>query len=319
MSASGSNLQITYIEEVTRGTTPASPQMKVLPGVTSESLGGSQEALISQAINANRGVDYMAAGQKNAGGDISFELGVKGAVALLVRLLGSVSTTGSGPYTHKASVGQKPKSLTIEKFLTDIGRGFVFPGCTPNNFNLSVNPSGIATGSINFLAQSYSMTSAVLDASPTAATHSFADGIRADVEIGGVAFSDLTTLSFEGTNNLTDQRGIGSDSSIGVAPGRFEISGSFSLPMTLENAVPLITKAVAGTEDSLKITFTIGTETIEFFFPRIKYSGDPVPKVGGNDAVNLELSFTALLDNNSGNPTYNKAIELTVVTAEATL
>lgn len=319
MSASGSNLQLTFIEEAAWGTTPTTPEMKVLAGITSESLGGNQDAITSNAINPNRGTDYMAPGQKNAGGDISFELGVKGAVALLARLLGTVNTTGTGPYTHVMTVGQKPKSLTIEKWLSDIGIGFVFRGCMPNSFNLTVSPDGAATGSINLLAKNYESTSAVLDATPTAASHAFADGIRAVVQIGGVTYGDLSTLSMTGTNNLEVGRGIGSDEATRIAAGKFDITGSFALPVTTERAVPLITKAVTGAEDSLKITFNIGAESVEFFFPRIKYSGDPVPKVGGPGAVNLELNFTALLDNVPASGTYQKAIKLTIVSSEASI
>lgn len=321
MSASGSNLRLTYIEESTWGVTPANPQMKVIAGVTSESLGGSQEALVSQALNPNRGVDYMAAGQKQAGGDINFELGVAGAVSLIGAMLGNVSTTdnGDGTYTHEVTVAKGPKSLTIEKWLSDIDVGFVFNGCKPNTFNLSVDPNGIATGSIGILAKSYSDTSTTLDSTPTFVSHTFHNGIRASVEIGGTAYNDLSNLSIDATNNLEDSRAIGSDSSTGLTPGRFEANGNFTLPLSLDKAMPLIVKAKNGTEDSLKVTFTNGASFVEFLFPRIKYSGDPVPKVGGVGTINLELSFTALLDNNTTSPTYQKAIRIRVKNTEANL
>jgi len=315
MAASGSNLRVTYIEETVWGTTPTTPEMKILAGVTSESLGGSQEAIVSNAINPNRGVSYMAAGQKNAGGDISYELGVRGAVSLLASLLGTVVTTGAGPYTHKLTVGQGPKSLTIEKWFDDVGLGFVFRGCKPNSFNLAVNPNGVATGSINVLAKNYASSTVELDATPTDTSHAFYDGLRASVEVGGVAY-DLISLSFDGTNNLEDSRVIGKDESNGLTPARFDINGSFSVAYS-DNTI--ITKVINGVEDSLKVTFTNDIYSVEFLFPRIKYSGDPVPKAGGQGSINIELSFTSLIDTDSGSPTYNKSVQITVINDQAVL
>lgn len=314
MNASGSNLRLTFIEEVTWGTTPATPQMTVLAGVTAESLGGQQEAIVSQAINPNRGVSYMAAGQKKSAGDIQYELGVVGAVSLLSRLLGNVSTTGTGPYTHEITVGTGPKSLTIEKWFNDVDLGFVFRGCKPNNFSLSVDPNGIATGSIGMLAKSYESTTVELDATPTDKNHAFYDGIRASIKVDGVA-ADFLTLTLNGTNNLQDARAIGKDVSTGITPEIFAIDGSFTVQYENND---IINKAIAGTEDSLEITFTNGTNSVEFLLPRIKYSGDVLPKAGGNGPVNLEINFTALVDITAG-PTLGKSIVITVVNDDATL
>jgi hypothetical protein len=315
MAASGSNLRITYVEETTWGVTPTTPEMKILSGVTSESLGGSQESIVSNELNPNRGVNYSAPGQKNAGGDISFELGVRGAVSLLAKLLGNVATTGAGPYTHVLTVGTGPKSVTFEKWSTDYELGFVLRGCKPNGFNLAVNSSGAATGSINFLGKNYSATDTELDATPIDSSHSFFDGLRASVLVGGVSY-DMVSLAFDGTNNLEDSRVIGKDESAGLTPARFDINGSFSIPY-VDNV--LILKAINGEEDDLKLTFSNGTHSIEFLFPRIKYFGDPVPKAGGQGALNVELSFNALLDNDSLSPTYKKAIQITVINDEAVL
>ena len=319
MSASGSNLKLSFVEETVWGETPATPQMKVLAGVTSESIGGSQEALVSNALNPNRGVDYMAAGQITAGGSIEYELGVFGAVSLIAAGMGDIVTTGTGPYTHEITVASGPKFLTIEKWHNDIDIGFVFKGCKVNTWNLNTTPNGIATGSIGILAKSYLQTNTELDPTPTELSHAFHDGIRASVEIGGVAYNVLSNLSLDATNNLEDSRAIGSDQSSALTPGRFEVSGSFTLPLSVDMALPLISKAVSGTEDSLKIIFTNGTKSVEFFLPRIKYSGDPVPKVGGQSLINLELSFTSLLDNNPLSTTYNKSIKVTLISDEATL
>lgn len=321
MNASGSNIKLSYIEETVWGETPATPQMKQLRGVVSESLGGSQESITSNELNPNRGVSYMVPGSKTVSGDISFELGVNSAVQLLGTMLGDITTTDllDGRYSHKVVVAQGPKSLTVEKYFSDIAKGFVFRGLKPNTFNLTVAPNGIATGSVSFLGKSYEGVDTQLDATPTVANHAFYNTISATVEIGGVVYEDLLTFNMDATNNLEDARAIGTSNSVALTPGRFEVNGTFSLPLTVAKAMPLIVKATDGIEDTVKITFSNGTFSVEFLFPRVKYSGDPVPKAGGQGQVNLELSYTAMLDDNELSPTYNKAIQITVINDQASL
>lgn len=321
MNASGSNLKLSYIEETVWGETPANPDMKQLRGIVSESLGGSQESITSNELNPNRGVSYMVPGSKVVSGDLSFELGVNSAVQLLATMLGTVDTTDllDGRYSHKITVAQGPKSLTVEKFFSDISKGFVFRGLKPNTFNLSVAPNGIATGSVAFMGKSYEGTDTQLDATPIETAHAFYNSISATVEIGGVVYEDLLSLNMDATNNLEDARAIGTQNSVGLTPGRFEVNGSFSLPLTVDKALPLIVKATDGVEDTLKMTFSNGTFSVEFLFPRVKYSGDPVPKVGGQGQVNLELSFNGLLDDNQLSDTYNKSIQITVINEQSAL
>lgn len=315
MAASGSNVRLTYIQETTWGTTPATPNMKVLRGVTSESLGAETEQLISNEINSSRGRSYSKPGQKRAGGDISFELGVKGIVSAIGALFGSVATSGIGPYTHEITVGQGPKSWTLEKNFTDINQIYIFRGVKPNSFNLSIDPNGIVTGSINTQAKNVESTTTTLDATPVDGDHAFYDGIRGSVLVGGVSY-DMLTFSLEGTNNIEDARAIGKDESVGLTAQMFDLTGSFSIPY-INNVV--VDKALNGDEDDILITLTNDIYSIEFNLPRIQYSGDPIPKPNGTGQANVEVSFTALLDNNPVSPTYKKSCVITVVNDEAVL
>ena len=308
MAASGSNLQLTYIQETVWGTTPNTPQMKILRGVTSESLGAETEQLLSNEINPNRGRSYSTQGQKKSGGDISFELGIKGIVSAIGALFGTVSTTGVGPYSHKITVGQGPKSWTVEKHFTDIGKIFIFRGLKPNSFNLSIDPNGIVTGSLNMLGKNVESTTTSLDLTPTEGDHAFYDGIRGSVLVGGVSY-DMISFSLEGTNNIKDVRAIGKDESVALTAQMFDLTGSFTIPFVDTVAVD---KALDGIEDDILITLTNGLYSIEFNIPRVKYSGDPIPKPSGPSTANVELNFTALLDNNNASPTYNKSVVITV-------
>lgn len=317
MAASGSNLRLSFIDEQTWGVTPANPKMKVLAGVVSESLGGSMDTLTSKALNPNRGVDFMAPGQKKAQGDISYEMGVRGSVGLIGRLLGKIDTVDNtdGTYTHTCTVAKGPIPISIEKWFSDVGLGFVFRGCKANTFSVSGDPNGIINGTIGMMAKGYESTTKPLDPAPESTSHAFYDGIRASVKVGGKTF-DMNTISFDVTNNIEDARVIGKDESVALTPGVCEVKGSFAI---VYNDNEILQKAVDGVEDKFEVIFYNKTFSASFLFPRIKYSGDPVPKATGPTTVNIELSFTALLDNDPQSPTFNKSIVLTVINDEPKL
>lgn len=315
MAASGSNLQISIIEETVWGTTPSTPQMKNIRGITGESLGASQEQIKSAELNPQRSVSDAKPGQKKVEGDINLELGIHGAVSFYSRLFGTVVTTGTGPYTHKISVGSGPKSVTLEKYFPDINRGFVFRGLKPNSGSLTVNPEGAVTGTVGFIGKTFTPVTSKLDASPTELSHGMYDGIRATATIDGVA-EDFQALSLNFTNNLKDYRSIGSDTPTSITPALFDVSGTFTIAY-VNNL--LIDKVIAGLRVPLVITFTNGANSIEFNLPAVLMSGDVVPKANGPDQVNLEFSFDALLDSDDTSDTYNKSILITVVSDEAVL
>lgn len=317
MAASGSNLRLSFIDEKTWGETPATPKMKVIAGIVSETLGGQMDLLQSKALNPNRGVDFVAAGQKKAQGDISYEMGVRGSVGLIGRLLGKIDTVDNtdGTYTHTCTVAKGPISMTIEKWFQDVALGFVFRGVKPNTFSVSADPNGIINGTIGLMAKNYESTTKPLDPTPESTSHSFYDGIRASVKVGGKQF-DMNTVSFDVTNNIEDQRVIGRDESVALTPGVCEVKGTFSVTY---NDNQILDKAVNGVEDRLEIEFYNKTFSASFLFPRVKYTGDVVPKASGPSTVNIELSFNALLDNDPLSPTFNKSIVLTVINDEATL
>lgn len=71
----GSNGQILFVPEVTRGTTPASPTMKVMRFV-SDSLASNTNAIQSNEIRPGRAVSDLVSGADEINGDISIELSV---------------------------------------------------------------------------------------------------------------------------------------------------------------------------------------------------------------------------------------------------
>lgn len=315
MAASGSNIQLSFIEEVTWGVTPATPQMKNIRGVTGESLGASIEQIKSAELNPQRSVSDAKPGQKKVEGDVNFELGIHGMVSMISRLFGSVSTTGTGPYIHTISVGTEPKSITMEKFFGDISRGFVLRGLKPNSGSFTANPEGAVTGSIGFLGKTFEATTAKLDLTPTELSHGMYDGIRATATIDGIA-EDFQAFSLNYTNNLKDYRSVGSDLSTSITAGLFDVSGTFTIAY---NNNTLINKAIAGTRLNIVITFTNSVHSIVFKIPAALLNGNVIPVAGSQEQVNLEFGFDGLIDAVPASPTLGKSIQIVVTSDEAIL
>ena len=116
--AKGSNVQIGYQAETTFATDPGSPDMKRLHYI-SEGLKLSYPLIASNTIQSNRNPSKPSRGNKNVAGPITFELQAF-IGTLLKAVLGSVSTTGTGPYTHTITIGASVPSLVIEKGFTDL-------------------------------------------------------------------------------------------------------------------------------------------------------------------------------------------------------
>lgn len=317
MAISGSNLDLSFVQEPTWGVTPATPQMKQIRGVTSESLGASRENIDSTELNKNRAVSDSVPGQMKIEGDINFEAGVHGVIALIARQLGSVVTTEVGSkFKHVITVASKPLPITIEKFFADASEGFVFKGMIANNSSFSVSPDGLVTGTIGFMGGDYVKTSAKLDTTPTEQTHEVFDGIRSQILANDVE-EDFQAFSLSLTNNLKDYRAIGKYKPVSLTAGIFDVSGSFT--MTYEGGSELLANAIANIGFPISCTWTNGDNSIEILLPNAKVTGNPVPTVANADQLNLSLNFKALQDKDPESPTYAKSIQITLINDEPTL
>ena len=71
--ATGSRHDMAYIEEVTFGTTPATPPFKAIRH-TGTTLGLSKDAIESEELREDRQIAHYRHGNKAVSGDINFEL-----------------------------------------------------------------------------------------------------------------------------------------------------------------------------------------------------------------------------------------------------
>ncbi len=309
--AVGGAAQIAYIEESVWGTTPATPQMKVLSaGTYGESLVAESGELVSNTISPISGTTDTRNGQLKISGSIPFELPVNGLGSIIKGVMGSVVTTGTGPYTHVFKrVATKP-SFTIEKGFTDIGQYFIYKGCKFGSMSLSVAPDGLATGTIEVMGKNITTSSTPLDATPTTFTHKAYANLDASLLEGGVA-AQLLNFSFNIANGLTDSRIVGSNESANIGSGKSEVTGEISV---MFEDLTYFTKWLNETETSIKLTYTLGTESCEFNFPRVKFNGAGSPAIDSQEGIVLNLKFRALID-----PTEGTDVVITLINSEATV
>ena len=106
--------QVGLIKDATWATYQA--PTKFLPFL-SESMGGGPEPLLSEAIIVNRlhtDANQHTIGNETYKGDLQFELYDHSIAALFEACLGTLATTGAGPYTHTFTPGEPLPSYTLQ-------------------------------------------------------------------------------------------------------------------------------------------------------------------------------------------------------------
>ncbi len=290
-----SQTRLAYIEEVTYGTTPATPTMQEAR-FTGEGLNANRETVTSNEIRADRNVtDVIQTGQ-NAGGNVDIELSYGSFDDWLESLMFNTWST------NVLKNGTTQKSFTLEKTFeagaTD--QFHRFTGAVANSLSLSIQAGQLVTGSFDFLAQGADTSQAILTGATYTAPNSN-DVINAAADFAGLAVTgatspQLTALNLNIVNNLRQQRVIGSLDSAGLGTGRFEVTGDFNAYFANQEIYDMF---LAGTATDL--TFSLGgasSKKYTFAMDKIKFESGEI-LAGGNDQDVLQnFTFRAIYEGN---------------------
>lgn len=270
----------------------------------------------------------------DAGGDVSYELTSKGLGILLDAALGASSVTlvSASTYQHVFTLGDTPKSLTVQKGLPEVGGSvdaYTFLGAMINQLELTfanadigmakftldskdlstsqgyVTPSYPATPSL-FAFNNWTITTGALTAPTTTVLASMPTPV-----------ADFRDASLTINNNLRNDRFNGGGSGRKSKPtvGLRDIQGSATVEYdstTFRDAVlndtpmPLLlqyTGAALGT----------GVETIQVVLPEVKFDNE-LAKTNGTDLITQAMKFTVL-----DNLTAAQPIWIVVRTSDAAL
>ena len=186
----------------------------------SESMTANKARLDSDSIYAGRLVrdsEQWDAGAIEAGGEITLDVFTTGEGLLWKHALGSVNTTGSGPYAHAFTPGNLDGlGLTIQIGKPDRGgtvRPWNFVGCKVRDWELTVPAKEAASLKVGFSAKDLDKdgTPALQSWSPPAALARFTWAHATVASIHGSS-PKIKSLSIKGVNGIeTDRYFLGSD------------------------------------------------------------------------------------------------------------
>jgi hypothetical protein len=309
--ARGSKGRIFYAEESSWGVLPGSPVVRQLKAITyGESLGATGEELRSGAITGARALESVRMGPIDAGGSLPFEAAPLGIGTLMKHAIGGRVTTGTGPYTHVIKRGILPAGLTIEKNFEDVGRTFRFAGCKIDRLQMSFAPTGLVTGTMDVVAKN-AVVPGTAFTPPTPPVHDPFASVDVSTFIGGVA-TCMLGFSFDLSNNLSRQRCIGDRFIDELPEGQGALNGQITVKFTDTDSY--YTQWLAENDFAIRLLMTRGSASHELLLPKVRLSGDAIPKLANAEGVTTQLNWAALYDT-----TEQTDIKYTIINTEATV
>lgn len=285
--ATGAQAELSYIEEVTEGTTPVTPAMKLVP-TTGFSPELTKEGYQSGDLRADRQVVDFRHGFASTGLGLDFELKHGEFDSLLeAAFFGAFST-------NVLKVGTTKKSFSMEARYTDIARYHLYNGLLVNSMSLSITTDATVNGSFGLLGRGVVASGTPIDAVPDAvgAKRSF-DSFSGTINEGGAGIAIVTGLELSLENSLEAQKVIGSAGPVGYFDGRSNVTGT--LNAFFEDDV-LLDKFRNETPTSLEFVLTDPDgNTQTWKLPRIIYTGGSAP-VQGEGGIAIGLPFQATFD-----------------------
>ena len=315
MSIAADLTQIAIIEEVTYGTTPATPAFLVL-NITGESLAGNAQTQISNSLNANRQVSDSFLNGLDVSGSMEYEFSKSPALTLMMEsAMGKA--TASSTTDRDITVGNSQISFTIEKRFEDASNPGTYlyhryRGCVANTLSINMTAGSEITGSVGIIGKDMITDTAIITGAtyPAVTVDVFRspdiDSIVID-NVGGTLASTLSTSCITDTtiNINNNYRGIQCLGTLGnseVVIGTFECSYSQTIFFGHSQLMDDFLDQVQIDEI---ITLGDDTEDNHYVFTTTngKVSANNVVAGGqGTDVVNA-CEITWLYDSTLGTPT----------------
>lgn len=286
-NAAGSQVGLSYIEEVTPGTTPATPVFKEMR-VVGNDLALSKDALLSDERRSDRQITDVRHGNRSVGGPIPFEFSADNFDDMLEAVLQGTWATGV------LDVGVTQRHFTFERYHADIATYLRYLGCAVSTFNLSVVPNTIVTGSFGIVGLDHEVAEAAIAGSTyvAATTTGVMDSFSGTITEGGVANAYITEVMLSLDNGIAGDFAVGSDAAVALTSKRSNLTGTIGAYFRDKASLE---KFINETESAIIFTLTDGTNTYTFNIPKIKYMGGNIP-VSDDGSLIVSLPFQAIWD-----------------------
>lgn len=291
--ANGSNTQIKIALEKTEGEVRDSGNFATLPFKAGESLTTSYQTYESEMASKTRGVTDVIKGSYTVGGGIPTELSLDNMCLFGYAALGGIEESDNVKTFKRAS---KLPTFSIEKSFTDIGENYVFKGCKVNDFSIQTQSDGIVqcSSTINGLTFDRKKDTSFFESltEKTLSKSIFSDN-NVEIKIGEVT-TCANSFNIQINNDLQPFKCIGFDHAKTQSEGRGSVTGDVSI--TFENGT-IYEKWKSGATEKMEITYKMDDDNyIKIILPKVKWGGDGISKVDAFNALFVNISFTALVD-----------------------
>ena len=287
--------ELSYIPEVTYGTTPAStPAFQPIP-ITGTNIALSKGTIESGIIRPNRQVSDVRHGNRQVGGDINCELVYGAFDAFLEALL-------CGTWTSDVLVpGTTQRSFSIlRKYLEVAASGVGYPfhlykGVEINKLALSFAPESFIKADFGIFGRELALANAV----PSGATFEDIstakpfDNFSGTVLVDGSAVGHVTEIQLTIDNGIAPRFVLFDDKTIAPKIGKCRVTGNLNLFFQDSSFLSAFN---AGNNRSLEFTVTDpGNNSYNFVLPNILGTSSQADVQGESDVM-TPFPFTALYD-----------------------
>ena len=280
------------IEEVTYGTTPATPTMDAIRH-TDFDLGMDKDTLQSAELRSDRNVVDLRMAQNKCGGSFGTEILND---ALFEKFIAAVF--GGAWSTGVLVNGVTRKSFSVLRKFGDIGAGnkpyHLLTGVEIATCEIKIPTSGMATAMFDTIARTYVPSEAAPAGSTLSAptTTSPMDSFTGVVQEGGTTIGVITEANVKFDNGMDRRFVIGSKDTLRPSQKKFQVTGNIT---AYYETGALLDKFLDSTASSLQLQLTNGTDSFQIDLPNIKYTGGRVP-VKDDGPITINLPFVAIYD-----------------------
>lgn len=304
--ASGLQRDVAVIDEVTFGTTPATPAFTYLRVKEGSGMSPTKQTdIIRQLSQHANPVDLVQLGQDATG---TYNLVPSYGGAFETMLLAAIRQTAFT--TNVAWNGRNTLSKSFEEKITGTAAAYLrYTGVEVESMDINVAARGQMEASVSVQGKVGAVaTSAISGATYTAVN---TEEVYNALGVAGIAIQSLSpapsvrSLSASIKHALTPINVVGSLTRLGNAYDQIEVTGS--LETLFEDTTAL---AAFLNHNSGAITFTVGTVTAKkykFTFPKVYFSEGAVSQAA-TGPVMVTLKFTAVYDGTNGTVKIEKAI-----------
>lgn len=290
----GARTRLSYIPEVTFGTTPAATPVYLQIPINTHSLELTKSRVQSAMITSDRMASIDRHGQRSVAGDLVVEMRPADYDWLLEgALFGAFAT-------DILNTGTTVKSFSIQDAALDITQFRTFEGVMVNTMAMSLKPDQMTMATFGLVGQD--MVQAAIP--PTGSSYTAYsnnepfDSFSGTITEGGSAIAYVNSIDFTLNNNLGQTQVLGSNVTPQMEFGMSALEGTMTV---YYQDAALITKFLNETESSLSIVLDdrVAGKNYTLLMPRIKINGAAVPVANPQSRL-LTIPFVALKDSATG-------------------